>query len=414
MITGRLTEKNGRYQMIVNLKNEKGKFKPKWISTGLAVKGNKKKAEAMLRETLQHYNSIEEHVPSSAENILFSDFMLNWLALIKNSLEESTFTAYRYTVKDIIVPYFKKLGVTLTEVEQQPKYIQGYYNYLQTERNLKATSVRRHHANIRKALQYAVKTDLIKSNPADKAEKPKVLPYNASYYDNEDLNELFDKMQGSRMYLPVLVAAFYGLRRSEVLGLKWSAVDFKRKTISICHTVNHARDDNGVRYLVQKDRTKNRSSTRTLPLIPQVEEELLAKKAQDEEYRKICKRSYSKEFLDYIFVDELGVILNPEYLSASFPKHLAKHGLKKIRFHDLRHSCASLLLKNGISMKAIQEWLGHSNFSTTANLYAHLDFDSKMESATVVGNALMRKEVPNEDSQNDALSEDKTDLPKSA
>ena len=391
MITGRLTEKNGRYQMIVNLKDEKGKFKPKWISTGLSVKGNKKKAEAILRDTLQHYNSLETHIPSTADTILFSEYMLNWLSLIKSSVEAATFTSYRRIVKDGVAVYFSKLGVTLKEVEQQPKHIQEYYNYLLTERNHKATTVRRHHANIRKALQYAVKTDLINSNPADKVDKPKVLPYTASYYDGDDLNELFEKMRGTRMYLPVLVAAFYGLRRSEVLGLKWSAIDFKRKTLSICHTVNYAIDDDGVRYLVQKDRTKNKSSTRTLPLIPQVEEELLAKKAQDEEYRKVCKRSYSKEFHDYVFVDELGVILNPEYLSASFPKHLEKHGLKKIRFHDLRHSCASLLLKNGINMKAIQEWLGHSNFSTTANLYAHLDFDSKMESASVVSSVLLSK-----------------------
>jgi len=391
MITGRLTEKNGRYQMIVNLKDEKGNSKPKWISTGLAVKGNKKKAEAILRDTLHHYNSVETQIPSTADTILFSDFMLKWLALVKSSIEESTYTSYSYIVKDGIVSYFKNLGVTLSDVEQQPKHIQEYYNYLLTERGLKATSVKRHHANIRKALQYAIKTDLISSNPADKAEKPKALPYIASYYDDEELNKLFEKMRGTRMYLPVLVAAFYGLRRSEVLGLKWSAIDFKGKTISICHTVNHARGDDGVRYLVKKDRTKNKASTRTLPLIPQVEDALLAKKAQDEEYRKVCKRSYSNEYLEYIFVDELGLILNPEYLSASFPKHIKKLGLKKIRFHDLRHSCASLLLKNGISMKAIQEWLGHSNFSTTANLYAHLDFESKKESATVVGNILMNK-----------------------
>jgi len=395
MISGHLQEKQGRYYMVLSLKNELGKWKPKWLATGFTVKGNKKRAEAMLRETIAKYEASEaQKTENAGSNIPFSEYMLNWLYMVKSSVEDTTFTSYRRIVKGSVVPYFEGLGVTLAEVEQQPKYIQEYYSYLMTERENKATTVRRHHANIRKALQYAVKTDLIVSNPADKVEKPKQLPFIAKYYDDESLNLLFEKAQGSRLYLPVLVAAFYGLRRSEVLGLRWSAIDFRKKTISICHTVGEAENEDGKRYLVQKDRTKNKSSFRTLPLIPQVEEALLQKKVQDEEYRRVCKRSYSKDYLEYIFVDELGRLLNPEYLSKSFPEFLIKQNLKRIRFHDLRHSCASLLLKNGVSMKAIQEWLGHSNFSTTANLYAHLDFDSKMESAQVVGNVLLKAAPP--------------------
>lgn len=168
----------------------------------------------------------------------------------------------------------------------------------------------------------------------------------------------------------------------------WSAIDFKQKTLTIRHTVSEILDDNGKAYLLQKDRTKNKSSFRTLPLIPQVEELLLRKKAQDQEYMKICRGAYSKKFIDYVFVDELGVLLKPDYLTRGFPNMLEEHGLRKIRFHDLRHSCASLLLKRGVSMKAIQDWLGHSNFSTTANLYAHLDYDSKLDTATAIGGAL--------------------------
>lgn len=83
---------------------------------------------------------------------------------------------------------------------------------------------------------------------------------------------------------------------------------------------------------------------------------------------------YSKEYLEYICVDEMGNLVSPQYLTASFPKLLEKNGLRRIRFHDLRHSCASLLLANGVPMKQIQEWLRHSDFSTTANVYAHLDY----------------------------------------
>ena len=86
-------------------------------------------------------------------------------------------------------------------------------------------------------------------------------------------------------------------------------------------------------------------------------------------------------YLDYVCVDEMGTLISPHYLTAAFPKLLEKNGLRHIRFHDLRHSCASLLLANGVPMKQIQEWLGHSDFSTTANVYAHLDYNSKLSSA---------------------------------
>ena len=386
MITGHLQEKSGRYYMVLNLYID-GKWKPKWITTKLPVKGNKKKAEAMLRETISKYEAMEaEEKGKTGDDILFSDYMLKWLELMRSSVEDTTFTSYRYIVKDGVAPFFAEKGVTLLDL--RPKDIQEYYEYLMVERNNSAVTVRRHHANIRKALQHAVKADIILSNPADKVEKPKPKPYRASFYNADDLNVLFSTAKGTRLELPILIAAHYGLRRSEVLGLKWDAVNFTQNTISICHIVSEAKDDQGNSYLVQKDRAKNKSSLRTLPLMQQIRDALLQAKDSQKMYAKVCGREYCKEYKEYIFVDELGHILNPGYLTQAFPNFLEKHGLKRIRFHDLRHSCASLLLANGVSMKAIQEWLGHSNFATTANLYAHLEYESKLEAARAISSKL--------------------------
>ena len=129
------------------------------------------------------------------------------------------------------------------------------------------------------------------------------------------------------------------------------------------------------------DTTKTKSSLRTLPLVPDFRELLLRKKAEQQRYRKLCGRSYCTQYLDYICVNEIGQRLKPNTLSAGFKRMLKKAGLRDIRLHDLRHSCASLLLANGVPMKQIQEWLGHSDFSTTANIYAHLDYQSKVSSA---------------------------------
>lgn len=127
---------------------------------------------------------------------------------------------------------------------------------------------------------------------------------------------------------------------------------------------------------------------RTLPLVPVFKEKLLKLQEEQMEYRRVCGKCYDKRYTDYICVDEMGALISPHYLTSAFPKLLEKNGLRRIRFHDLRHSCASLLLANGVSMKQIQEWLGHSDFSTTANVYAHLDYNSKLSSADAMVNGL--------------------------
>lgn len=105
--------------------------------------------------------------------------------------------------------------------------------------------------------------------------------------------------------------------------------------------------------------------TVTLPLIPIIREELEKEKARQEEKQKLLKGSYNKKYLDYVCVDALGEIIAPTYVTEHFRIILKRNNLKLIRFHDLRHSCASILLANKITMKMIQDWLGHSDMGTT-------------------------------------------------
>ena len=188
------------------------------------------------------------------------------------------------------------------------------------------------------------------------------------------------QLRGSKLELPILFGAFYGLRRSEAIGLKWDAIDFDQNTITIRHTVTSC-DLDGKRIFVAADTTKTKSSLRTLPLVSFMRERLLTLKEEQQENRRLCGRSYIKDYLEYVCVNEIGDIIKPRYVTESFPKLLKANGLRHIRFHDLRHSCASLLLANGVPIKQIQERLGHSDFSTTANIYAHLDYSSKLTSA---------------------------------
>ena len=135
---------------------------------------------------------------------------------------------------------------------------------------------------------------------------------------------------------------------------------------------------------VAKDRTKTKSSHRSLPLVPPFEALLMKLKKEQSENRELCGNSYCKDYLDYIYVNQMGYRIKPGYLTQAFPEFLEKHGMRRIRFHDLRHSCATLLYANGVALKDIQEWLGHSDIGTTGNIYTHLDYNSKINSANKI------------------------------
>ena len=292
-------------------------------------------------------------------------------------------------VKGKIAPYFRNTGLTLDGI--QAKHIQSFY--LHELKTVSPGTVIHYHANIHKALKYAVKMDLIPFNPADKVERPKKQRYIADYYRQEELERLLEASKDHPYSLLIQMTAFYGLRRSEVLGLKWSSIDFERKSITINHKVTEQLV-NGKYVPVVSDVMKNKTSCRTLPLIPAVEEELLKQKEKQQLYRKLFKKSYSTEYLDFVCTDQEGKLIRPNFVTEHFDWLLTKYGLKHIRFHDLRHSCASLMVMNGVSMKQVQEWLGHSTFSTTADIYAHLDYKSKQGSAGVIANLLGESKLP--------------------
>lgn len=387
MVAGHLQEKGGLYYMVLSYRDENGKRRQPWEPTGFTVKGNKRKAEKMLDEFRKNFvppKVVNENSGSTmSSDMLFSNFMLLWLEIIKSSVAQTTFSSYTTMVTKKIVPYFKKLGITLGGLEA--RHIQTFY--IEELKTVSASTVIHEHANIHKALKYAIKMDLILTNPADKIERPKKDKYIASYYSSEELYKLFEKTQNHKLGLMIQVAAFYGLRRSEVVGLRWDAFDFERNTLSIRHIVTSVEID-GKETLIHADRAKTKSSLRTLPLVGAFREKLLAVKEQQDKNKKICGNAYNNEFSGYVFVDELGNIIKPNYVTGTFKQLLRKHGLREIRFHDLRHSCASLLLSLGVPMKQIQEWLGHSDISTTSNIYAHLDYQSKVSSAEAMVSGL--------------------------
>ena len=347
MVAGHLQEKNGIYYMVLSYPSANGKRKNKWISTKLPVKGNKKKAEKMLSEVRQTFVPVEK--PMDAE-INFSDYMLQWLQIVK-----PTYASYSSIVQKIVVPYFEKKAIPLAELKAID--IQAFY--LKQLERVSARTVIHYHTLLHRALKYAVKIELIDANPVDKVDRPKAAPFVGSFYDSAEVQKLFEAAKGSKLEIPIFLGAFYGLRRSEAIGLKWDAIDFQNDTITIRHTVVSCYID-GKRVQKAQDITKTKSSMRTLPLIPAFKELLQHKKQQQNEFQRMCGKSYNKDYLGYICVDEMGRLLSPHYLTEAFAKLLKKHGLRKIRYHDLRHPYVKHTTKKKSLQKQKSQAIKHS------------------------------------------------------
>lgn len=386
MVTGSIYERKGIYYAIVSYYVD-GRRKQKSVSTGLSVKGNKRRALEFLENLKRTYETKESMENMDGSRLLMTDYMDEWLKIVKPLVERATYKSYDNMVSARIRPHFEKLNLLLTEVE--PKHIKMLYDEI-LEQGYTTNTVIHYHAVLHQALAYAVKNDYILSNPADRVKRPKKNKHISSFYTKDEILTLLDIAKDDPIYIPIVLSTYYGFRRSETLGIRWSAIDFENKTITVNHKVTEL-TENGKTIVYAEDKLKTKSSYRTLPLIPVVEEKLLEHKAKLERNQKLFGNSYCKEYMDYVCVDEMGKLFRPNFVSDHFGWLLKKYGLKKLTFKELRHSCASMLVAEGIPMKSIQEWLGHSNFSTTADIYSHIDYHAKQQSAAAIGNALQSK-----------------------
>ena len=331
LVAGHLTLKNGKYYAVLNYKNAGGQRKTKWISLGLSEKGNKRKAESELARLRAEFEPPKE-VGDLSSDMLFADYLLEWLEIAKGRLAHATYGAYQGLLKSTIVPYFRKKKLTLRELEA--RHLQMFYSEML--KRVTPNTVIHYHAVIHSALKYAVKTDMLIQNVADKVDRPRKNSFQPVFLSADEMQKMFEALRGTKLELPVLVAAFYGLRRGEVVGLKWDAIDFEQGTISVKRTVTSTIIDGKYQEFEQQS-AKTKSSLRTLPLIGSFREYFMQVKEAQELNKQVCGNCYNYEYDGFVFVDELGERMRVEYLTNAFPKFLESHGLRRMRFHDLRH-----------------------------------------------------------------------------
>ncbi|HHX23868.1 MAG TPA: site-specific integrase [Thermoanaerobacterales bacterium] len=374
MTTGSLQIKYDKYYMVINTYDRDGKRKQKWISTGLAVRGNKKRAEKLLREQLREYEQLECLIKT---DMLFSDAIRHWLKKIALTVDETTLQGYEILAETQILPYFEDNKIRLIDVTRQvlQAYIDDKHQNGRRDGKggLSPRTLRLHKNILNQTLNEAIKNGYILTNPCDMVILPPLQRYESNYYNAEQINALLEAIREETLYPLIKFTVVYGLRRSEVLGLKWDSVDLENELVTIRHTVTK------VTRTVEKNKTKNATSHRSFPLLPELKTMLLELSKKEEENKRVFAGVYND--CQYIFKWDNGRPFSPDYVSRKFKNLLKKHDLPRIRFHELRHSCASFLINKGFALKDVQEWLGHSDIKITANIYGHLDVARKKSMA---------------------------------
>lgn len=366
---GSIQAKKGYYYAVLSYKSTDGKYKYKWVSTGLPLRGNKKKAEAMLPDLIKEYSYLELD-NSKVTDPLFADYIRDWLEYKKGQVQQSTWEGYESYINLHMIPYFEALNLTVKQVT--PQHIKDYYNsrltcsYAPHKTGLSARSIKKHAPILNQVFEQAIIAGLIVNNPAavvplpkQEKEEPK-----GKFMTAEEANQMLEAFRGHELQPLVYITLYYGLRRSEVLGLKWDAVDFENNTIKIQHTVVKQST------IIAKDTAKSFSSRRTYPMLDEVREVLLSIREKQKQNREFFGDTYVES--DYVFVWSDGKPYRPDYITRTFQKVLEKHGLPRLRFHDIRHSTASILYDKGWPLKDVSEWLGHADLSTTGNIYTHI------------------------------------------
>lgn len=376
-------KKNNKYYVYVRING-----KQKAIPTGIeAVRGNKRKAEAKMIEILAELDDN----PHIYDKILFVDYAMKWLEYNQNHVDDNTHSGYKQYLQKHIIPYFEPLKRRLQDIKTTD--IEGYYNHKSTngrldgkEGGLSKESIKRHSVVLNLIFKQALHDDLIKKNPCEFAKMPKIPQRHkeSNIYTIEQCKKLLEVTEGELFHDIVYLTFMYGLRREEVMGLRWCDIDFNKNILTIQHTVTVAVDGN----IIRKDKTKTESSNRIYPLLSDIREMLLNIKTRQEENKKIFGNCYSDT--DYIFTKEDGALYYPTYPTHKLIKVTKKYNLPHITFHELRKSCVTmLLLDKNWSMKEVSEWVGHSDIYITMNMYAQITKNHKQDLANSLCGTLL-------------------------
>lgn len=317
--------------------------------------------EAMQNVMLQLKNAKEENVTVNITNMTLGDYLDYWSEnYAKTNTKPKTYAEYKKIIKTHLQPSLAHIILRDLKSTQ----LQNYYNT--KLKVLSAQSVLHHHRLLSKALNDAIDWEFISKNPAKRAKPPKPEKKEMHTYRNEQINFLMKiAKETSPIYYPIIYAAAHtGLRKSELMGLRWEYVDFKAQKFYICLTIT---ESDGKYFFNPLPKGKKPRSIKLTTGLAQLIQSL---KDEHDNRKKILGETYNPHNL--VFCNSKGNIMAPSEITRALKKSIEAAGLPDIRFHDLRHSHATILLEENVHPKIVSERLGHSRFNVTMDIYSHV------------------------------------------
>jgi integrase len=337
---------------------------------------NEAEAKKLLNEF--DYNQ-QRNLVVPTTNMSLAEFLQHWMEnYVKYNCEETTTYGYINILFNHMIPFLGNFELQ----KLQPAHIQQYYKHLMDEKELSPNTVHKHHACLRKALDYGLKQQFLHRNVADAVSMPRKEKFQGKFYKHDELNLLLDKAKDHKIEIPVYLAVFLGLRREEIIGLKWKYVDFDNQLLY----VSEVRTSAGSKEVIKAPKTDK--SKRTLFITDDLLEVLLKHKQRQEEFKRLLGSEYENS--GYVYAHDNGRPYRVNSVTEQFKSFLEKNGLSQIRLHDLRHTFASILSHEGVDIKAISEALGHSDIGTTSKIYTHLFDKTHKNTVSVISSALKK------------------------
>ncbi|MGG2201427.1 tyrosine-type recombinase/integrase [Paenibacillus validus] len=365
-------EKRGTWYFVIEAgKDEKGKRKQ------IFKRGFKTETEAK-REMRKVANQVDENTYVKPTKRTLADFFPEWLQSKSLKLRKHTLEVYTGHVNKHIVPrlgQFELIKITTAQIEK-------FYIDLAKEAGLSARTIQDIHKIVKSAFEAAVKRKYAASNPVKDAETPKVDRKEMTVWDVQEASKFLKVAKEHRLYPAFLLALTTGMRQSEILGLRWKDIDLENEALSVRQTLSH----DGKELTVQ---TKTRTSTRTISLDGRVLETLHKHKRIVMKEMLAIRPIYQNN--DLVICTGFGTPVLPRNLLRTFYTLIKKADVPKIRFHDLRHTVATLMLQGEINPKVVKEILGHSDVRITLDIYSHVLPSVHKETAKKYGNMLFNQ-----------------------
>lgn len=330
--------------------------------------------EKELLNQMQQLIKTYDIINNQKTTITFLEALDKWLKYKSNILEPNTIDNYKLTINKHLIPFFKNKNISSINKED-------IENYIETKKSegLSNNTINHHLSYMSSLFNYCCKNNLVNYNVLQLIEKLSKDKYVPSFLSTSNALKFCSIFKDDIIELCVMSAIFLGLRRSEVLGLKWSCIDWNNKTIHInCTLVTTSKG------CIVKNNTKSKSSKRTLYIPDVLFFKFKQRYAEVLYYKHKYKIAYNNKYIDFIFTHKNGNIILPDYLSRRFKNIQLQNDLIPIRFHDLRHSCGVILHELGYSLADISKWLGHSSISITSDIYVHLSDERKRNIANSI------------------------------